>query len=199
MHWSPEHAAAGVYNSPRDESRAFAHIEFTYVEFLLHRILLKRVGIFSPGLTESSLDIITTLVDTTVAIQTRPNKSAMELSWDVRTLDFLTNTSERFSQVFLPVVFYWSSCCRDPDFATPLRIQLSHRVSVSRPATSKDSPAYYPKAQCLCLTFDYPGAALSRKLSYCSARSNIYTLGTGQDQLCCMSAIQFVDFRYESS
>ncbi|KAJ6043572.1 uncharacterized protein N7446_001770 [Penicillium canescens] len=83
MHWSPEQAAAGVYNSPRDEGRAFAHTEFMYQEFLLHRILLKRVGIASQGLIESSLDIITTLVDTTIAIQTRAYKSTVEISWDM--------------------------------------------------------------------------------------------------------------------
>lgn len=91
MHWSPEQAAAGVYNSPRDEGRAFVHKEFMYQEFLLHRILLKRVGIASQGLIETSLEIITTLVDTTIAIQTRSDKSAVEISWDVRILGLPQN------------------------------------------------------------------------------------------------------------
>ncbi|KAJ5312365.1 hypothetical protein N7508_003195 [Penicillium antarcticum] len=83
MQWSPEQAAAGVYTSPRDEGRAFAHVEFTYQEFLLHRILLKRVGTASQGLIDSSLEIITTLVDTTIAIQTRSDKSPVGISWDL--------------------------------------------------------------------------------------------------------------------
>ncbi|OQE26011.1 hypothetical protein PENFLA_c007G00997 [Penicillium flavigenum] len=82
LHWSPEEAAVGAYRFTRDEGRAFAHIEFTYQEFLLHRILLKRVGINSQGLIESSLEIITTLLDI-IALQTRPAQLMANMSWDL--------------------------------------------------------------------------------------------------------------------
>ncbi|KAJ5262484.1 hypothetical protein N7524_007789 [Penicillium chrysogenum] len=82
MHWSPEDAAAGAYNSTRDEGRAFAHIEFTYQEFLLHRILLKRLGINSQGLIESSLEIVTTLLDI-IAMHTRSAHLLANMSWDL--------------------------------------------------------------------------------------------------------------------
>jgi chromatin structure-remodeling complex subunit RSC3/30 len=85
MHWSPEDAAAGAYNSTRDEGRAFVHIEFTYQEFLLHRILLKRLGINSQGLIESSMEIVTTLLDI-IAMQTRSAHLVANMSWDVRLL-----------------------------------------------------------------------------------------------------------------
>jgi chromatin structure-remodeling complex subunit RSC3/30 len=85
MHWSPEDAAAGAYNSTPDEARAFAHMEFTYQEFLLHRILLKRLGINSQGLIEISLDIVTTLLDI-IAMQTRSAHLVANMSWDVRQL-----------------------------------------------------------------------------------------------------------------
>ncbi|RAL14251.1 uncharacterized protein BO97DRAFT_469130 [Aspergillus homomorphus CBS 101889] len=82
IRWSPEDAAAGVYSLERDESRAFAKIEFTYQEFLLHRILLKRLGKKSQGLIESSLEIITTLLDI-IAMQTRSGKPVVKMSWDL--------------------------------------------------------------------------------------------------------------------
>lgn len=83
MHWSPEDAAAGAYTSTRDEGRAFAHMEFTYQEFLLHRILLKRLGTNSKGLIESSLEIVTTLLDI-IAMQIRSAHLVANMSWDVR-------------------------------------------------------------------------------------------------------------------
>lgn len=82
---SPEEAAAGAYRSARDEGRAFAHIEFTYQEFLLHRILLKRLGINSRGLIESSLEIVTTLLDI-IAMQTQSAQLVANMSWDVSLL-----------------------------------------------------------------------------------------------------------------
>jgi chromatin structure-remodeling complex subunit RSC3/30 len=83
MHWSSEKAAAGAYSFPKDEGRAFAHTEFTYQEFLLHRILLKRLGISSQGLIQSSLEIVTTLL-AIIAMQTRSTHSVANLLWDVR-------------------------------------------------------------------------------------------------------------------
>lgn len=85
LHWSPEQAAAGTYRSARDEGRAFTHMEFTYQEFLLHRILLKRLGINSQGLIESSLEIVTTLLDIIVML-TQSTHSVANISWDVRLL-----------------------------------------------------------------------------------------------------------------
>ncbi|KAJ5512925.1 hypothetical protein N7463_002477 [Penicillium fimorum] len=82
MHWSPEKAAAGAYSFPRDEGRTFAHIEFTYQEFLLHRILLKRLGINSQGLIQSSLEIIATLLDI-IAMRTRSDHSLANMLWDL--------------------------------------------------------------------------------------------------------------------
>ncbi|KAJ5603347.1 hypothetical protein N7537_006303 [Penicillium hordei] len=82
LHWYPEEAAAGAYRFARDEARAFAHIEFTYQEFLLHRILLKRVGINSQGLLESSLEIITTLLHI-ISMQTQPAHLKANMSWDL--------------------------------------------------------------------------------------------------------------------
>ncbi|KAJ5796726.1 uncharacterized protein N7518_005266 [Penicillium psychrosexuale] len=82
LQWSPEEAAAGAYRSARDEGRAFAHIEFTYQEFLLHRILLKRLGINSRGLIESSLEIVTTLLDI-IAMQTQSAHLVANMSWDL--------------------------------------------------------------------------------------------------------------------
>ncbi|CAG8907283.1 unnamed protein product [Penicillium egyptiacum] len=82
LHWAPEEAAAGAYRFARDEGRIFAHIEFTYQEFLLHRILLKRLGINSQGLIESSLEIVTTLLDI-IAMQTRPAHLMANMSWDL--------------------------------------------------------------------------------------------------------------------
>ncbi|KAJ5383265.1 hypothetical protein N7517_001176 [Penicillium concentricum] len=82
MHWSPEKAAAGAYSFPRDEGRAFAHIEFTYQEFLLRRILLKRLGINSQGLIQSSLEIITTLLDI-IVMRTRSGHSVANMLWDL--------------------------------------------------------------------------------------------------------------------
>ncbi|OQE40276.1 hypothetical protein PENCOP_c006G08200 [Penicillium coprophilum] len=82
LHWSPEQAAAGAYNFPRDEGRTFAHIEFTYQEFLLRRILLKRLGINSPGLIQSSLEIVTTLLDM-IAMRNRSGHSVINLLWDL--------------------------------------------------------------------------------------------------------------------
>ncbi|KAL6239856.1 hypothetical protein BDW75DRAFT_226903 [Aspergillus navahoensis] len=82
LRWSPEDAAARVNSSMHDEARAFAHIEFTYQEFLLHRILLKRLGIKGQGLIESSLEIITTLL-TIIAMQTRSGKRIINMSWDL--------------------------------------------------------------------------------------------------------------------
>ncbi|KAJ5419501.1 uncharacterized protein N7487_003051 [Penicillium crustosum] len=82
MHWSPEDAAAGAYTSTRDEGRAFAHMEFTYQEFLLHRILLKRLGTNSKGLIESSLEIVTTLLDI-IAMQIRSAHLVANMSWDL--------------------------------------------------------------------------------------------------------------------
>jgi chromatin structure-remodeling complex subunit RSC3/30 len=85
LHWSPEEAAAGTYSSARDEGRAFAHMEFTYQEFLLHRILLKHLGVNSQGLIESSLEIVTTLLDIIVML-TQSAHSVANISWDVRLL-----------------------------------------------------------------------------------------------------------------
>ncbi|OQE12665.1 hypothetical protein PENVUL_c001G03220 [Penicillium vulpinum] len=82
LHWFPEEAAAGAYRFTRDEGRAFAHIEFTYQEFLLHRILLKRVGISSQGLFESSLELVTTLLHT-ISMQTQPAHLMAKMSWDL--------------------------------------------------------------------------------------------------------------------
>ncbi|KAJ5955508.1 hypothetical protein N7501_009787 [Penicillium viridicatum] len=82
LHWYPEGAAAGAYRFARDKARAFAHIEFTYQEFLLHRILLKRVGINSPSLLESSLEIITTLLHI-ISMQTQPAHLNTSMSWDL--------------------------------------------------------------------------------------------------------------------
>ncbi|KAJ5533777.1 hypothetical protein N7527_000031 [Penicillium freii] len=82
LHWYPEEAAAGAYRFARDKARAFAHIEFTYQEFLLHRILLKRVGINSPSLLESSLEIITTLLHI-ISMQTQPAHLKTSMSWDL--------------------------------------------------------------------------------------------------------------------
>ncbi|KAL4762199.1 Zn(II)2Cys6 transcription factor [Aspergillus foveolatus] len=82
LRWPPEDAAACVNDSANDEARAFAHIEFTYQEFLLHRILLKRLGIKGQGLIESSLEIITTL-SSIIAMQTRSGKRAINMSWDL--------------------------------------------------------------------------------------------------------------------
>ncbi|KGO43780.1 Transcription factor, fungi [Penicillium expansum] len=83
LQWSPEEAAAGAYNSTRDEGRAFVHIEFTYQEFLLHRILQKRLGRNSQGLIESSLEIVTTLSDI-IGMRTRYDHLVDDMSWDVR-------------------------------------------------------------------------------------------------------------------
>ncbi|KAJ5836200.1 hypothetical protein N7447_002226 [Penicillium robsamsonii] len=82
MHWSPEKAAAGAYSFPRDEGRTFAHMEFTYQEFLLRRILLKRLGIHSQGLIQSSLEILTTLLDS-IALRTRSGYSVANMLWDL--------------------------------------------------------------------------------------------------------------------
>ncbi|OJK01999.1 hypothetical protein ASPACDRAFT_24719 [Aspergillus aculeatus ATCC 16872] len=82
MRWSAEEAATGAYHSTQDEGRAFAHIEFTYQEFLLHRILLKRLGVTSLGLIESAVVILTTLLDI-IAMQARSGKSAINMSWDL--------------------------------------------------------------------------------------------------------------------
>lgn len=85
MRWSAEEAATGAYRSAQDEGRVFAHMELTYQEFLLHRILLKRLGVTSLGLLESAVDILTTLLDI-IAMQARSGKSAINMSWDVRLL-----------------------------------------------------------------------------------------------------------------
>ncbi|RDW81526.1 uncharacterized protein DSM5745_05083 [Aspergillus mulundensis] len=80
LRWSSEEAAA---QSPtHDEARAFAHIEFTYQEFLLRRILLKRLGTMDQGLIESSLEIITTLL-ATIAMHTLSGKRMINMSWDL--------------------------------------------------------------------------------------------------------------------
>ncbi|KAL4742408.1 hypothetical protein BDV11DRAFT_19833 [Aspergillus similis] len=82
LRWSPEDDAAHANSSANDEARAFAHIEFTYQEFLLHRILHKRLGIKGQGLIESSLEIITTLL-TIIAMQTKSGKRVLNMSWDL--------------------------------------------------------------------------------------------------------------------
>lgn len=122
LHWYSEEAAAGAYRFARDEARAFAHIEFTYQEFLLHRILLKRVGINSQGLLESSLEIITTLLHI-ISMQTEPAHLKTNMSWDVRLL-WPSKLSWDLISLSTLVMLYGPSCCRHLDFETALGVYL---------------------------------------------------------------------------
>lgn len=129
LHWYPEEAAAGAYRFARDKARAFAHIEFTYQEFLLHRILLKRVGINSPSLLECSLEIITTLLHI-ISMQTQPAHLKTSMSWDVRLLWPAVLLWDLISSSTL-VMLYGPSCCRHPGFEPAIRAYLSDIESVN--------------------------------------------------------------------
>ncbi|KAL4939787.1 hypothetical protein BDV06DRAFT_230811 [Aspergillus oleicola] len=82
LRWSPEALANCRSRLTVDEGRAFAHIEFTYQEFLLHRILLKRLGTKTHGLIESSLEIITALFDM-IAMQARSGTRVIYMPKDL--------------------------------------------------------------------------------------------------------------------
>lgn len=82
LRWSPAFSGA-VRDSKVEESRLYIHMDFTYQEFLLHRILWKRLGRKSDGLFESSCEVISTLLDI-VTLLTKSGRSFQNLSWDVR-------------------------------------------------------------------------------------------------------------------
>lgn len=82
LRWSPA-SLGSVHNSKIEESRLFIHMDFTYQEFLLHRILWKRLGLRSEGLFESSCEVISTVLNI-ANLLTKSGRSIQSLSWDVR-------------------------------------------------------------------------------------------------------------------
>lgn len=82
LRWSPASSGA-ICDNKVEESRLYIHMDFTYQEFLLHRILWKRLGRKSDGLFESSCEVISTLLDL-VTLLTKSGRSLQTLSWDVR-------------------------------------------------------------------------------------------------------------------
>lgn len=88
LRWSPAFSEA-VRDNKVEESRLYIHMDFTYQEFLLHRILWKRLGRKSDGLFESSCEVISTLLDI-VTLLTKSGRSLQNLSWDVRFLSTST-------------------------------------------------------------------------------------------------------------
>jgi chromatin structure-remodeling complex subunit RSC3/30 len=83
LRWSPVSSGV-VRNNKVEESRLYIHMDFTYQEFLLHRILWKRLGRKSEGLFESSCEVISTVLDI-AALLTKSGRSIQRLSWDVRS------------------------------------------------------------------------------------------------------------------
>ncbi|EED22275.1 chromatin structure remodeling complex protein RSC3, putative [Talaromyces stipitatus ATCC 10500] len=78
LRWTPSESESNFAN----ESRSLTHLEFTYQEFLLYRIVLKRLEIKLQGLIDTSCEIISTLLNLTT-LRTRSAKSMQDVSWDL--------------------------------------------------------------------------------------------------------------------
>lgn len=94
LRWSTT-SPGSVCNHKVEEARLFIHMDFAYQEFLLHRILWKRLGRKSEGLFETSCEVISTLLDI-ATLMTKSGRPLRSLSWDVGisipTLDLLLGT-----------------------------------------------------------------------------------------------------------
>jgi chromatin structure-remodeling complex subunit RSC3/30 len=104
LRWSPAFSGA-IRDNKVEESRLYIHMDFTYQEFLLHRILWKRLGRKSDGLFESSCEVISTLLDI-VTLMTKSGRSFQNLSWDVRFQSTSTPLHGLANDFFLGNVSY---------------------------------------------------------------------------------------------
>ncbi|EED14310.1 conserved hypothetical protein [Talaromyces stipitatus ATCC 10500] len=78
LRWTPNEAVSNFI----DESRSMTHLEFTYQELLLYRIVLKRLGIKSQSLIHTSCEIISTLLNL-ITLRTKSAKAIHDMSWDL--------------------------------------------------------------------------------------------------------------------
>ncbi|KAL4955817.1 hypothetical protein BDW69DRAFT_204101 [Aspergillus filifer] len=82
LRWPPADDTAYMDLSAQDEGRTFTHLEFTRQEFLLHRVLSKRLGMAPKSLIESALEVLGTLLDL-IATRARSGREVASMSSDL--------------------------------------------------------------------------------------------------------------------
>lgn len=132
-------------DSKVEESRVYIRMDFTYQEFLLHRILWKRLGRKSDGLFESSCEVISTLLDL-VTLLTKSGRSVQKLAWDVR-FNSTTTPIDSFVNDFLWLALAMlrgSSYRRHPN----CRVATYNKIT---PVYESIAVVDHSKAKCICL------------------------------------------------